>query len=389
MSYFYTTVKISVFIWLQLTGIFSTQQIHMENDITTHLNAWVSTIFAIDGINALDIICDELKGYNFKVFGKYFLTIYIMVSQTPTRNTALQMVWNFKENNTIAFFEKLDLVIWRLPMGGPARKSDAEIYPTYNNFTISADVGPYTEDDLKINCNITYSSMDNWSDIPWNRIGLPVEDGEGDRLEEEIRRDLPTILQEGLNYNENFTNKLYQVFQEAYEKPRKEIISTYPDFSGNSQKYYYHIPQIPLFCFTLKRIVISGLTNFESYGVVRDTYGNFTFTHSLLIRNVQGTMILDYGFENEPNLDLHFQIDRFILSKNEKIDCIRGQAEYYKVTRTKANVVLSDRHSELGRHVILNVKLAKLKLQLHLTGERLKKCTAIGFHLVNQVDDEL
>ncbi|XP_065218567.1 uncharacterized protein LOC135844330 [Planococcus citri] len=374
MLYFYTTMRISIFIWLQLTDIFSTQEIRLQNDITQQLNAWIPSIFEINDKNATDIICISLNRHRLKRFEDlhtkfYFVNIYFHIKHK--KNKASQILWKFQENNIMAFFEKLNFEMnlrAKVPLGNSTIISDANIYPTFNNFTFTA-IASYTDDDSKITyniSNITHSGIDSWQQNEWWNPDLTNPDK--NQLEVEIKRAAPTILQQILNNNQNFSGKLDEIFQ-VYEKSRKEIISTYADFSNNSQKYFYHIPQIPLFCFTLKHIVISGLTNFESYEVGRGISGNFV--HSLLVRNIQGTLSLDYGFENEPDLDLRFQIDRFTLSKKHgTADDVHGQAKYYKVTRTKSNILLSDRHSE----VIMNRLESALATALLSLNKAWKAC---------------
>ncbi|XP_065208647.1 uncharacterized protein LOC135837339 [Planococcus citri] len=346
-------MKILLFILLQLTGTFSTQQMCLENDITSRLNKWVPSIFEINGESAGDIISTvehhNLKEFECNISNKtnssltkfFFRDVHLCIMSEDRK--ASQIIWKFQENKIIAFFEQLYLKIdgKMVVVNGDEKLSKIITYPKLNNFTLTATTS-CSDTDTKINCNTTQNSINNWSNNIWYSGNLTSEDEH--HFGQEIIETLPAILQSNLNNNEELVRKLDEVFQ-AYNKPRKELISTYPDFLSNPHQYYYLIPRIPFLCFTLKRIVISGLSNFESYKVVHGV--SEIFTHTLLIKDVQGTVTLDYGSERETDLELDFRIDYFIISKREETDCIHGQAKYYTVNKTKANVSLSDRQSEV------------------------------------------
>ncbi|XP_065208608.1 uncharacterized protein LOC135837312 [Planococcus citri] len=352
--------KVLFFILLQLKGIYSTQEVHLENDITTHLNEWVSKIFAIGGQNGIEIIskiyehelnefqCCNISNQEADINTKRIfqnIVFYAPKGHEYDGKKAQRINWTFSENKISLFFEGLNLhtkMLIRSGSGNVEKSLNVSVFAAFKNFTLTA-VKSYTKDnDSNITYDINCTKVDYWGKNFWYLGGNSTAEGEK-QLDLEIKPILPIILQESLKYNQKFTQKLDDVFQ-VHEKPRREIISAQPDFLNNSQKYYYLVPEIPFFCFVLKRIVIHGLWNFESYKV----HGiSGIFTHTLVVRNIRGSMTLDYRSEKEPDLELNFQMNCFVVSKKDDTGCVYGRAKYYTITRTNTNVPLDSVQSEV------------------------------------------
>ncbi|XP_065208611.1 uncharacterized protein LOC135837313 [Planococcus citri] len=355
--HFYSTMSILFIILFQMKGIYSTQEVCSENDITIHLNEWVSAIFTKGhkrGTKIIYAIYDcRLKQFEYNIsnqetdLNKKIFFQEITFGANPlieyTNKKAQQIHWKFAENKIIVSFEEL---YFRVEIRARSRAEngdkfeDVATYPKFKNFTLTV-VKSHTKED-QITYDFTHSGIDDWEDTFWHTVGnLTLE--EKDQINRLIKPTLPTILRENLNTNTKLIYELDDLFQ-SYDNPRKKLSSTHTDFSNNPQKYYYLIAEIPFFNFVLKHVVIYGLWNFESYKV-HATHG--IFTHTMLVRNIEGTMTLDYGSEKEPPLELNFHINCFILSKQDDTECVYGQAKYYTVTRTRTNVLLSSLQSEV------------------------------------------
>ncbi|XP_065208607.1 uncharacterized protein LOC135837311 [Planococcus citri] len=349
----YGTMKILFFILLQLTGVYSTHKVSLENDITSHIDNWVTSIFTFGGKNGAEAVSkiygSELNEFEYNIgnqennsHAKYIFQNIRFRAPYGTEGAVVvqQINWKLSESKISTFFDQLRFLIdVEVKTGIGNYEKKISMYARFKNLTLTA-LGSYTKDDyLKITHDFTCNAVEYWTESDYLQGNLTYEDKK--QIHREIKPILPTILRKSLNTSQKSIQKIDDLFQE-YEKPRQEIISVHPDFMSNPLKYYYLIPKIPFFCFILKRIVIHGLSNFESY----QAQTSFRlFTHTLLIRNIQGSMTLDYRSEKEKSLKLNFQIDCFILSKKDGSDCIYAQAKYYTITRRKTNTTLSGRQS--------------------------------------------
>ncbi|XP_065208606.1 uncharacterized protein LOC135837310 [Planococcus citri] len=361
-----STMKIIFFILLQLTGIYeySTQEISLENDITKHIDKWVTTIFntsIISEENAVKTISEihktelnELKynnisnqGHNLHPKCIFQNVVYYDYDSSLDWCYGIQIEWKSYESKIIrAFFDFLHFDMDALVKTGEGNYKESSQVPievTFRNVTSTAS-RLYTRDN---GLKITYSYDFTHSSVDYRTKS--AEDKK--QLDRVILPILPTILRDQhVSTNQKTIRELEDVFQE-YEKPSLEMISTRPDFLSNPQKYYYLIPRTPIFCFILKRIVIHGISNFESYKTHCElyihTYRDEIFTHTLLIRNLQGSMTLDYQSEKEKALKLNFQVDCFNLTKKDDTYCVHGHAKDYTITRANTNVSLSSLQSEV------------------------------------------
>ncbi|XP_065208598.1 uncharacterized protein LOC135837301 [Planococcus citri] len=364
MMYYHRKVWILFFILLQRKkGVFSTQEISSENDITKHLNESITNILAIGVENATEIISTvkdhKLMEFEYNISKpvdqfqtKLFfqnITMVTYINSEPREWIPPQIHLEFLENKISLFYEDLRFTLDATI--GTVKGEDSSIiraYPGFRNFTLIAVRSNVENDDLKFSYNITYSGFRDWmSIIPrinWYNNSNALTQTDLNKLALEMMPASLEMILENIHNNRNFSRSLEEIFQ-TYEKPRKEIISKHPDFMNNQQEYYYLIAEYPFMCFALKDIVIGGLSNFESFKLIRRTSG--IFTHTLLIRDVRGKMTLDYRSENEPDLELNFQIDHLFVSKKDDSGCIFVHAKYYTVTRTETNVSLSGLQSEV------------------------------------------
>ncbi|XP_065208603.1 uncharacterized protein LOC135837306 [Planococcus citri] len=305
----YSITKIIIFILIQLKDFSSTQEIHLENDLTKHIDEWVTSIFSISGNDGVHIIT-QMIGCTPKEF-EYNITNHVNHSQTEFLFQRIhltlkgeseqiefdrpQIHWNFAENKINFVFLEIRIKIQAgiaIAKAQPRGKrcssmNDYICWCSFENFTISA-VGTRVKDDqLKVSYNTTYSSFGITDLRTFNQISM----NENKNLVQEITPAMQMILEQNFHNNVKFIHELDKIFQ-VQEEPRKKIISAHPHFSTNPQQCNYLIQEIPFLGFILKRIVISGMSNFESYNV--DHSSNETYTRTLLIRNVQGNMTLDY-----------------------------------------------------------------------------------------------
>lgn len=166
---------------------------------------------------------------------------------------------------------------------------------------------------------------------------------------------LPVLLIEHLD-----RHQLFDTIYKCYSRSKNQIISTYPDFVHNEQKFYYLIPRISFYCFYFKLMVIKGLPNFQLIQV-RMTLS--PFPHVLLIKNVEGRMDLDYGTRDEKPLELTFKIDFLTLSINKEKKSVNVNARYYQVNGTsgplnyrQSSVIMNRIESAIASSIMSSMK---------------------------------
>ncbi|XP_065208587.1 uncharacterized protein LOC135837292 [Planococcus citri] len=353
MTYFGRKARILLLISLQLKSIFLAQEIR-ENDITKHLHESISNIFAINAEDVIDLISTtanyEIKEFQYNVTKKvipfqtmfFFQDILIWRFEGTSSEEDIpppQLHWEFIEKKMFLFYEDIRISLQAVIGAVKGENlSTIRVRPRFSNFTLTA-VGSYIEHDLKFSYDISYNGLRCWlPTIWWTEISSVKDDLE--QLEQQIIPASLAMIHNNLLNNIDFSDTLKEIFQ-AYEKPRKEIISKHPDFLNNPQQYYYLIPEYTFFGFILKDIVIRGLSNFKSFKYIRSTSG--IFSHTLHITDVRGKMTLDYRSENATNLELNFQMDYLFVSKKEDSGCVFAKAKFYTVVSTKTNVSLSAR----------------------------------------------
>lgn len=166
-------------------------------------------------------------------------------------------------------------------------------------------------------------------DIQWSgENGGSVNLGTQEELTQETKSALIAMLRENIERNKNF----YQVFDglfREYIQTTHEMIASHPGILNQDQKYYYLIPKIPFYHFTLNSIVIRGLSNVDSLKI-------FTipdiFTRSMVVKHLQGSLILDYGSQGRDSpkpMELSFKIDYLTISTRHKVNCAHVEAKYY------------------------------------------------------------
>ncbi|XP_065208600.1 uncharacterized protein LOC135837303 [Planococcus citri] len=362
--------KILLFSLSVLQGIFSSQAIYLENDITKLLDKWITSVFTVDSEKACDLFStvsyykvkefEHELDHNVSHFDKKFFfqdVNFTMVRMTEDMVDSdfsgewepPQIHWKFSENKLTVFFEEL-----MLHTQGTLGAKKNEPYADFNtylgvfNATLVAVASPNPEntDYLKIAYDFSYPEsvtfLNGDEDVQWFNVTTPPHED----LNKEIEPVLPLMISKNIQNNYEFSYALGEIF-EAYTDTKKEIIYEHPDFVKNSGLFHYLIPKIPFYEFTLKRVVIFGLSNLESFKV-HSTSG--VFTHTLLVKNVEGSVTLDYGTDEESPLKMIFQIDCLFISKRDDTSCAYVNAQYYHIARAKTNVLLTNRQSEAIIH---------------------------------------
>ncbi|XP_065208642.1 uncharacterized protein LOC135837335 [Planococcus citri] len=217
-------------------------------------------------------------------------------------------------------------------------------------------------DDVSLNYTYSWSSI-NFMHKTWYCEQISID------RKAELEKLFTTAVQ-SMFYkyvNVNYKNALDETF---LSQPEKDLNSTHPQFLTNQQQHYYFIPSIPFYWFNLRNVIIKGLWNFYSLDINKTLSDTI---NTLEVKNVRGSLVLDYGcetgkplevnFTSEKNirgslildqgcgtekpLELNFIIDSFLISidflKNES----NVEARDYKVIRTGSNIPITDRQAAL------------------------------------------
>lgn len=324
-------IKLVFFSLLVLKAIVSIQaaEISYENDVTKHMDSWISKIMKINSASSKKLFSritqNKIQNYVYDMdreidrLGKklHFRDVYMNVTEYKSP----QINWKFSENKMGLFIKE-----FTIRMMGTILETSNSIFSRFDtcldleNVTFTLSI---TEDE-KTSFEFTQDKSWLWftddMKIYWKQESYSGENDEvtlsqKQELEKVFLLALPVLLRENFDTNDEFAKSIRTVFK-AYSGPRKTLISTHHDFFSNKEnKYYYLIPKIPFFCFNLKNVFIRGLWNLEWLKI---NTGISIFTHSLMIRNVQGSLILDFGTPQEKPVELRFKIDYFSISTDSK-----------------------------------------------------------------------
>ncbi|XP_065208644.1 uncharacterized protein LOC135837337 [Planococcus citri] len=184
----------------------------------------------------------------------------------------------------------------------------------FHNMSIFVTKLPKNNDEAeKINVNYTY----DWFSVSYTfkqTYFANLTENRKFELEALFQKPLPSLLLENINTNTKFLHSMDENF---LSQPGKDLNSTHPQFLTNEQQHYYFIPNIPFYWFNLYNVTIKGLWNFNSLGK-NNTIGENAYT--LIVKNVRGSLTLDYGCETEKPLELDFMTDTLFISVRYEYD---------------------------------------------------------------------
>ncbi|XP_065208646.1 uncharacterized protein LOC135837338 [Planococcus citri] len=349
-----TRFKTFLFVLLVIKAIISTRAqapLSYDNDVTKHLDGWVGKLLktGTDTFKKLfsKISTLTLKDFNFDISKEIyplgnrfqFRDVYMNVSEFK----APQLHWKFSESKMSVYVKEFTVRVF----GSILRPSSMpytgfETHLDLENVSFTLAITPEDKTSISFTQDkswLWYNGERNWevrfhtsddNDSPENRRR---------ELEEELLPAATALLRENFNQNEQFSKNIRTIFG-VYSESREKLLQTHSDFFTNQEKYYYLIPKIPFFCFNLKNILIKGLTNLEW---IKINTGLSIFTHTLMIRNVHGDLILDFGATQEKPVELKFKIDYFSVSTDRK--SVNVDARCFSVNKT--STPLSYRQSAL------------------------------------------
>ncbi|XP_065208595.1 uncharacterized protein LOC135837297 [Planococcus citri] len=261
----------------------------------------------------------------------YELDLYINPSDTAGNKPFILRTWRSSDKKIRISTERLMIV----SKGGISEHEDtshasyfAELQ--FQNFVLDATRVSHDPNDVKFSFEFSYNNSCVCNHEPRDDIDMIKK----------TKLMIPLALHEHMNSNPKFSEAIHQIVK-IYYGP-EEIISADPNFSDHRQQYYYFIPLIFFYGFGLRNVIIQGLLNIESLDV--DKESSF-FTQTLLMRNITGHMVLDYGSDEMAPLELNFLIDYFSISIQNANDLVHVEARSYSVNRTTNDDPLTYRQS--------------------------------------------
>ncbi|XP_065208333.1 uncharacterized protein LOC135837101 isoform X1 [Planococcus citri] len=268
----------------------------------------------------------------------------LMMTNPPNTST---IRWDFRENRFRMFYAELYYRItgqvqveessspyrYKDDDDGSASKFELD-YNKYQNFSITATkllVNPSFNENIII--NISYDHLGNPKGIKLDKHRkLSYE--QHLKLIYIIGLELSSMMDNFFNNCDDFNALLGEIFN---LNPQQRIISAYPDFLTNEQRYYYLVPDINFMYMSFKNITIRGLSNFESYTNLKSykyecILSDHIFVYTLHVKDVRGNMTLEPGFEHLPHFRLNFFIRNlnilWFVSKNKRF---RVEAHNYSI----------------------------------------------------------
>ncbi|XP_065208570.1 uncharacterized protein LOC135837283 isoform X2 [Planococcus citri] len=182
----------------------------------------------------------------------------------------------------------------------------------------------------------------NSSNITYNIFNESVT--RNSDLVKEIESKLPSILLDNMKNNQIFLQSLNNSYG---FHPKRHLLAQRRGYMNREQLYNYRIPTAPHFCFKLINITIRGMSNFHSL-----KFHQFpkTYVHTLLIKDIRGNVILDYGRESEPYLKFNFHADYLSISKDRFTERygigLKVGAHWCTVNTAEGNIPVTSIQSE-------------------------------------------
>lgn len=150
---------------------------------------------------------------------------------------------------------------------------------------------------------------------------------------------MPSLLLDYIKNHHQFPLALDENF---LTQPEKAINLAHPKFSQHRQQHYFFLPNVIFYWFNLRNVSIGGLWNFYSLNA-NETLTNSTNT--LLVKNIRGSMTLDYGCEIEKPLELNFIADSIFISADFMTNQSNVEARDYHVIRTAIGTPVTNRQA--------------------------------------------
>ncbi|XP_065208580.1 uncharacterized protein LOC135837288 [Planococcus citri] len=328
-------------ILLTLEAIISTQaqaQLNYENDVTKQVDDWIARLFKItkESMKKLfsRISTTTLNDFSFDIDQEipplgnkfHFRDVYMNVSEFRSP----QLDWRFSENKMIIFLSEFTVrMLGYLLKPSNAHYTGFDTHLDLENisFTFALNADEKISQDFRQNESWLWYSVD----AKWRARFYEFDEYEysphdkRNELEKELLPAAVALLRENLNRNPQFADSLRTIFA-IYSDRRKSLVKMHPDFFTMRDKYYYLIPNIPFFCFNLKKVIIQGLWNLELFKVNK---GNAA---KIVIKDVHGSLNLDFGTSQETPLELKFKIDLISLSVQYET-LVSVDARSYSVSR--------------------------------------------------------
>ncbi|XP_065208596.1 uncharacterized protein LOC135837299 [Planococcus citri] len=260
----------------------------------------------------------------------YNVTLCINPSDTAGTMPFTLRTWKSSDKKIRVSTERLTIVS---DVGIRAHKNES--YASYfaelqfQDFVLEASQKSEDTTDVKFSFEFSYNNfyMYNYNlrdDTKWPE----------DEPRKTSKLIMPSLLREHMNRNPKFSEAINQIIKNDNQPP--EI------GSADRQQYYYFIPLIPFYGFGMRNVIIQGLLNIESLDIDK---GSSLFTHTMLIRNITGHMVLDYASDEMAPLELNFLIDYFSISIQNANNLVHVETRSYSVNRTTGDDPLTYRQS--------------------------------------------
>ncbi|XP_065208594.1 uncharacterized protein LOC135837296 [Planococcus citri] len=356
--------KFSFFVLFILKEILSTQSTNpsTEYDITSSLPDWIAKILETDqALNVNDAvkaafasaehhrvqvleynITHAVEPFQSKVV---FYDTNFYTHPVDAAETLPFTLHSWKSSgNTIC----LSTPKFRITLEGEIRAERDQFYASYfttlhfEKFVLNAIRVTNDPNDVQFSYMLSFENYYVYHhgssvDIKWPQGDL-TEDQKTE-LNNAIKPMMPLLLGEHMIRNPRFSETFDRI-SKTFNQP-SEIISAHPNFLNHREQYYYLVPEIPFYGFTLNNVVIQGVLNIDSFDMNKESP---IFTHTLLMKNIQGSMTLNYGSEHRAPLGLKYAIDYLSISTKEGTDIVHVEAKSYSVNRT-SGAALSYRQS--------------------------------------------
>ncbi|XP_065208599.1 uncharacterized protein LOC135837302 [Planococcus citri] len=330
--------------------------VSMEHDITKALDRCIANMFDSADSDTVFNLLWEMSKYKMDEFEyKMDFKSKHIKHEVVFRDITFILIscvvplveWDFSKRNLQISFEKLVFNVKGALQDESTKVLSIHVTMQLLNVTMNIFESPENRNQTQLTMKYDSFIMSHdllrkcfWTAYDAEKNVLPDE--EKSDLDRVILEALPSMLLEHLNR--------YQIFDSifnSYDQAKYQITSMYSDSVDSQNKFYYFIPRIPFFCFHLKKIIIKGLMNFQMVHVYDKLQ---SFTHTLLIENVEGRMILDYGRPGETPMKLNFKTDYLTISINKNTRCVSVNARYYYVNGTDG--LLTYRQSPLMMNTI-------------------------------------
>ncbi|XP_065208331.1 uncharacterized protein LOC135837098 [Planococcus citri] len=286
--------------------------------------------------------------------------------------------WDFPENRLRMFYAELYYGItgyvqvdeesssYRYREDGSASKFELD-HNKYKNFSITATKPP-----TKQSCNesiLINTSYDYLKNPPGIKLAKhrKLSYKQHLKLSYIIGSELPSIMHHIFNDSGNFNALLGEIFN---RNPKQHIISAFPDFLTNEQRYYYLLPDINFMYMSFKNITIRGLSNFESYTNLKHylyrVFSDHIFVYTLYVKDVRGHMTLEPGFDHLPHFQLNFFIPNLNMRFVPKNKQFRVEAHNYSIVEDtpQAPTMISSWLSKYSTSIIQLLQTAMTDLMM-------------------------